>query len=57
MPTYTALTQEQKADLFDKLIATHVIEWRSGKRLVEGKMVERTYIEHGITEDMLVVPD
>jgi hypothetical protein len=57
MPTHTALTKDEKAHLFDKMIATHLIEWRVGKRLIDGQMVERTYIEHGQNKDMLVVED
>jgi hypothetical protein len=57
MPTHTALTKDEKAHLFDKMIATHLIEWRVGQRLIDGQMVERTYIEHGQNKDMLVVED
>jgi hypothetical protein len=39
-----ALTEKQKAHSFDRLIATHVIEWR-------------TSIEHGVNKEMLVVEE
>jgi hypothetical protein len=57
MSNRIALTTEQKAKLFDRLIAGHVIEWRVGPREDGGKMVETTYIKHGDTKDMLVVED
>ncbi|HWO35005.1 MAG TPA: hypothetical protein VNO32_39945 [Candidatus Acidoferrum sp.] len=41
MSDWVALT-EKKAHLFDRLIATHVIEWRTSKRFVDGKLTERT---------------
>ena len=57
MPTRTALTEKQKAYLFDRLISTHVIERRNAKREVGGKMAERTYIEHGVNKEMFVVEE
>jgi hypothetical protein len=42
MSDWVALTEKQKTHLFDRLIATHVIEWRTSKRLVDGKFTERT---------------
>jgi hypothetical protein len=52
-----ALTERQKARLFDRLMERDVIRWLVGPREVEGKMVERTYIERGTTNDMLVVEE
>jgi hypothetical protein len=57
VPSRTALTEKQKANLFDRLISTRVIEWRSAKREVDGKMAERTYIEHGVNKEMFVVEE
>lgn len=57
MSNRIALTESQKAHLFDRLTATHVIEWRTGPRLVDGKLAERTYIEHGVTKEMLFVEE
>jgi hypothetical protein len=55
MSNRIALTQQQKAHLFDRLIETRVIRWHKEPRVVDGKLAERTYIEHGETKSMLVV--
>jgi hypothetical protein len=57
MPSKIALTERQKARLFDRLMERDVIRWRVGPRLVDGKMVERTYVEHGETKDILVAEE
>jgi hypothetical protein len=57
MSNRIALTEQQKAHLFDRLIETQVIQWRKGPRLVDAKLAERTYIEHGETKSMLVVEE
>ena len=57
MSNRIALTEPQKARLFDRLIANGVIVWRYGKREEAGKMVEKTYIEHGATKDLIVVEE
>lgn len=57
MSNRVALTEHQKAKLFDQLIEKHVIAWRVGPRMTDGKLVERTYIEHGPAKDMFVVDD
>lgn len=57
MSNRTALTEQEKAKLFDQLIERDIIRWRVGPREMSGKMVERTYIEHGGTKDMLIVEE
>jgi hypothetical protein len=57
MPSKIALTEQQKARMFDKLIERDVIRWRVGPRLVDGEMVQRTYVEHGETKDILVIEE
>jgi len=52
-----ALTEQQKARMFDRLMECDIIRWRVGPREVDGKMVERTYVERGETKDMLVVEE
>ena len=55
MPNRIALTEQDKARLFDRLIEQDVLRLRVGPREVDGKMAERTYIEHGDTKEMLVL--
>jgi hypothetical protein len=57
MSNRIALTEKDKAKLFDRLIKKDVLRWRVAPRAVGGKMVERTFIERGKTKDMLVVED
>ena len=52
-----ALTEKQKAHSFDRLIATQIIAWRTSKRLVGEKLTERTFIEHGVNQEMLFVEE
>ena len=54
MPDKAALTDEQKARLYDRLIKTDVIKFRTGPREEGGKMVEKNYIEHGSNRSMVV---
>jgi hypothetical protein len=54
MSNRIALTEQQKARLFDRLIESDVLRWRVGPREVDGRMVERTYIERGDKKDMFV---
>jgi len=55
MSNKIALTESQKAHLFDRLIARDVIRWRTAPREEHGKMVKKTFIEHGATNQMIVV--
>jgi hypothetical protein len=55
MSNRIALTEQQKAWLFDRLIERDVLRWRVGPREVRGEMVDRTYIEHGATKEMSAV--
>ncbi len=57
MSNRIALTEQQKARLFDRLIANDVIRVRYGPREEADKMVEKTYIEHGETKDLIVVEE
>lgn len=52
-----ALTESQKARLFDQLKAHDVLRWRDAAREERGKMVRRIFIEHGATKDMLIEED
>ena len=54
MSNRIALTVQDKARLFDRLLERDFLRWRVGPREVNGKMVERTYIERGETKDVLV---
>ena len=51
------LTEPEKARLYDRLIEKGVIRWRFGPRLEGSKMVDKTYIEHGATKDLIVVEE
>lgn len=57
MSNRTALTEKDKARLFDRLFKKGVLRWRVAPRAVGGKMVEKTFIERGKTKDMFVVEE
>jgi hypothetical protein len=44
-----ALTESQKARLFDQLKAQDVLRWRDAPREERAKMVRRIFIEHRAT--------
>jgi hypothetical protein len=50
-----ALTAGQKARLYDQLIASIVIVFRTGTRFTKGIKTETTWIEQGETKQMPVV--
>jgi hypothetical protein len=55
MSEYSALTDEQKARLFDRLIASRVVVFGSGTRFTKGIKTETAWIEQGETKQMPVV--
>jgi hypothetical protein len=55
MSERSALTEGQKARLYDQLIASRVIVFRTGTRFTKGTKTETTWIEQGETKDMPVV--
>ena len=57
MSNRIALTNDQKARLFDRLIAEGIIQWRITTRIIEGKPVTTAFIERGDTDDMLVADE
>jgi hypothetical protein len=52
-----AITEEDKVRLFNRLIEKDVLHVRSAPRVVDGKMVEKTFIEHGATKTIDLVED
>lgn len=55
MSEHSALTEGQKARLYDQLIASRVIVFRSGTRFTKGIKTETIWIEQGETKQMPVV--
>jgi hypothetical protein len=52
-----ALTEGQKARLYDHLITSRVIVFRAETRFTKGIKTETTWIEQGETKDMPVVQE
>ncbi len=48
------MTEAQKAPTFDLLQRKRVIVVRKGPRSIGGKMMQRTWVEHGETKDIVV---
>jgi hypothetical protein len=48
------MTDAQKAKTFDLLQETKVIQVRKGKRWIDNKETQATWIEHGGTKDIIV---
>jgi hypothetical protein len=57
MSERSALTEGQKARLYDQLIASRVIVFRTGTRFTEGIKTETAWIEQGETKEMPVVQE
>jgi hypothetical protein len=57
MSERSALTEAQKARLYDQLIASGVIVFRTGTRFTKGIKTETTWIEQSETKDMPVVQE
>jgi hypothetical protein len=52
-----ALTEGQKARLYDQLIASRVIIFRTGTRFTKGIEIETAWIEHGETKEIPIVQE
>jgi hypothetical protein len=57
MSNRIAITENDKARLFDRLIEKDVLRVRHAPREEKGKMVEKTFIEHGTTKTIDLVED
>jgi hypothetical protein len=55
MSERSAVTEGQKARLYDQLIASRVIVFRAETRFTKGIETETTWIEQGETKQMPVV--